>query len=334
EGQRRGEARRFDAVEIDEAWHAMRRRPLDDEVAGRLAGGDDLRPYAGIAWLQRAVPQRGPVAADGGIEGIAAPDIDGVVDRVDPFDVGAEARLAGEVEGEVDAEPGLLRHRVDQMRERRLAGQGEIDAAAEIVARDARRRYPGDAAGERRRIEPGAIDQHAAGEPHRLGAADFQLEPVGGGPAALDRRPADDHRASSLGVALIGEHQRMAVDDAGRGRDEAADRGEIRLKTAQRVGAEEFKIADAVRRRPLANAVEQRELALLAGDDELAEPLVLDAALGAIGIEHLAAGDAGARLEAAPRVVDAGMDDLAVARGGLEADAVFALEHHDLDAGA
>src|SRR6185437_10418753 len=44
--------------------------------------------------------------------------------------------------------------------------------------------------------------------------------------------------------------------------------------------------------------------------------------------------DAGARLEAAPRVVDAGMDDLAVARGGLEADAVFAFEHHDLDAGA
>src|SRR6185437_11445549 len=116
----------------------MLRRPLDDEIAGRLAGGDDLRPYAGIARLQRAVAQIGPVAADGGIKGIAAPGVDGVVDSVDPFDIGTEA--------------GLLRHRVDEMRERRLAGQGEIDATAKIVARDARRRDAGDAAGERRGV--------------------------------------------------------------------------------------------------------------------------------------------------------------------------------------
>src|SRR6185437_7704935 len=125
----------------------MLRRPLDDEIAGRLAGGDDLRPYAGIARLQRAVAQIGPVAADGGIKGIAAPGVDGVVDSVDPFDIGTEAGLAGEIERQVDAEPGLLRHRVDEMRERRLAGQGEIDATAKIVARDARRRDAGDAAG-------------------------------------------------------------------------------------------------------------------------------------------------------------------------------------------
>src|SRR5205823_14435522 len=119
-------------------------------------GPDDLRPDAGIAGLQRAIGKTRPVAADGGVEGIAAPGIDGIVDRIDPFDVGAEARLAGEVEGEVDAEAGLFGHRIDEMRERRAAGQGEVDAAAEIVARDARRRYAGDAAGERRGVEPGA----------------------------------------------------------------------------------------------------------------------------------------------------------------------------------
>src|SRR5260221_4240218 len=126
----------------------------------------------------------------------------------------------------------------------------------------------------------------------------------------------------------------MAVDDPGRGRDEAAERGERRLDPAKRVGAEEFEILDAVRRRLGADALEQAELALLAGDDELAQPFVRHAALGAIGVEHLAAGDAGARLETTPRIIDAGMDDLAVARGGLEADAVFALQHHHLDAGA
>ncbi len=234
----------------------------------------------------------------------------------------------------MNAEAGLLGHRVDEMRERGAAGQGEIDAAAEIVARDARSRYAGDAAGERRGVEPGAIDQVPAGELHLLGAADAQREPVIGDPAAFDRRAEDHHGAGRLGIALIGEHQRMAVDDAGRGRDEAADRGERRLDPAQLVGADIFEIADAVGHRAGADAVEQGELAFLASDDQLAEPLVRHAALGAIGVEHLAPGDAGARLETALRIIDAGMDDLAVARRSLEADAVFALQHHDLDAGA
>ena len=56
-------------------------------------------------------------------------------------------------------------------------------------------------------------------------------------------------------------------------------------------------------------------------DDQLAAVDVRHALLGAVGVERLAAGDAEPRHEAAGRIVDAGVDHLAVARGGLGADA-------------
>src|SRR5262249_43964686 len=148
----------------------------DDEVAGRLGGAGDLGPDAGIAGLQRAVLEVRPVAADGGVEPVAAPRVDGVVDALDPFDVGAEPALAREVEGEVDAEPRLLRHRVDEVMEGRTSREGEIDASAEIVARDRLRRDAGDAARERRRVEPRAVDEKPRLEGHGLGAADLERE--------------------------------------------------------------------------------------------------------------------------------------------------------------
>jgi hypothetical protein len=172
-------------------------------------------------------------------------------------------------------------------------------------------------------LEAAAIYQHTSIEPHRLGAADVELEPVPDDPAAFDRCPENHHGAGRFGVALIGEHQRVAVDDAGRRGDEAADRRKRRFDPAQLVGVDIFEIADAIGQRAPPASVEQGKLALLAGDDELAEPLVRHAALGAIGIKHLAPGAAGSCFEAALRVLDPGVDHLAKARRGLETDTVF-----------
>jgi hypothetical protein len=61
DGQCRGQAGRLDTEQIDQASHAMRRRPLDQEIG---IAARDFRPHAGIAWLQRAILQRRPVAAD------------------------------------------------------------------------------------------------------------------------------------------------------------------------------------------------------------------------------------------------------------------------------
>lgn len=94
-------------------------RALDDEVAGRLVGAYDLRPYPGIARLQGAIGQARPIAADRLVEPLAAAGLDPVVDAVDPLDVGPELRLTAKIEGEVNAEPGLLGRRIDQMSEGR-----------------------------------------------------------------------------------------------------------------------------------------------------------------------------------------------------------------------
>ncbi len=41
----------------------------------------------------------------------------------------------------------------------------------------------------------------------------------------------DDGRPGRLGLALIGEHQRVAVDDAGRRRQQSRDAAQRRLET-------------------------------------------------------------------------------------------------------
>jgi hypothetical protein len=81
-------------------------RPLDHKVGRRLARPADLGPHAGIARQQRAVLQRGPVAAHLGIEGVAAPRVHHqVVGRIHPLHVGAELGLAAHVQRQVHAQP-------------------------------------------------------------------------------------------------------------------------------------------------------------------------------------------------------------------------------------
>src|SRR6266542_3207750 len=70
--QRGRKAGRFDAEEVYEAGHAMIGRSLHDEILGRRALRHGLGPDAGIARLQRAVLDAGPVAAHGGIELVGA----------------------------------------------------------------------------------------------------------------------------------------------------------------------------------------------------------------------------------------------------------------------
>jgi len=84
---------------------------LHDEIDGRFLGSADLRPDPGIARLQRAIPQLGPVDADRGIECIAPRRIDRVINRSNPFDIWAKARLTCEIE---DAEPTRRRDGIDE----------------------------------------------------------------------------------------------------------------------------------------------------------------------------------------------------------------------------
>src|SRR5437773_2905394 len=101
--ERRGEARRLDAEQIDEARDAVVGRPLDEEIARGLAARVELGPDSGIGGLQGAVLKARPVAAYGLVKNLRALRVDVIVDSLDPLDVGTETRLAGQIEGQVHA---------------------------------------------------------------------------------------------------------------------------------------------------------------------------------------------------------------------------------------
>ena len=92
-------------------------RTLDDEILRRRALRNDLGTNAGVAGLQGAILQIGPVATDGSVELVGSVRIHGVVDAVDPLDVGAEFRLTAEIDRDVHAQTARNGNGVDQARE-------------------------------------------------------------------------------------------------------------------------------------------------------------------------------------------------------------------------
>ena len=143
--QRRGQARRLDAEQIYQPGHAVLGRPLDDEVGPGFARAAELGPDAGIGRLQRAIGQPRPIATDGVGEGRGARRVDTVVfgaafGERDPLHVGAEAHLSAEIERDMHAQPGLVRHRVDQPREGGPPRTGKVVAARPVRLRQHHRR--------------------------------------------------------------------------------------------------------------------------------------------------------------------------------------------------
>jgi hypothetical protein len=157
-------------------------------------------------------------------------------------------------------------------------------------------------------------------------------------PSAVARPP--DHRgvegeegAGVLGLSLQGEHVGVAVDDPGGGgvqRGRAAQRGLHRARLGFRQQAQ---VGHAVGGGALADPLQPAGLLLRGRDDQLAAIVVRHAAVAAEIVEAALAVDAGARDQAAGGVVDAGMDDLAVAGRGLGADALGGVEHQHLAPG-
>ena len=98
--------------------------------------------------------------------------------------------------------------------------------------------------------------------------------------------------------------------------------------------AQPDEIVDAVRLRLVFERRKLGDLALRGGDDQLAATPMRHAVIPAEPVEHGVAVDAQPRLGEACRVIDAGMDDLAVARAHPRADRVFGLDDDDLAAGA
>ena len=125
----------------------------------------------------------------------------------------------------------------------------------------------------------------------------------------------------------------MAVDDARFRRQQRADARQFRLERARGVAADKLQPFDAVLQSLRQQCLDLGKLRRIGRDDELAAFVVADAVRGAEFVEHAPAVRAVAGAQRAGRIVDAGMDHLAVARGYPVADAAGRLGDGDVVAG-
>src|SRR5256886_3905362 len=303
--------------------HAVLARPLDEEIGCRLARSSGLRPDARVARQQRAVGKRWPVAPDRGIEALGATRVYVVADALDPFDVGAEAGLAGQVERHVHAEAAGLGHRVDQAGKRRAARERVVIALRVELARREPLRVAFDAFRHARGFQTRAVDEQPG--PYLL-ISRSQNDSVGSNFGLVQGTLQREHRAVRLGVAEVREHQRVAVDDAGRGRVERGDAVQLGLERERLLARHPHHVGDAIGVRPSLDFLQLPPPALVAGYDQLAAAPVLDALRDAVLVEQPLSLHAARRLEAAFRVIDSRVIVFRIARVGVRADRFFGFQ--------
>ena len=265
------------------------------------------------------------VAPDGRHEALEAGLVKGIVVVRLPHHVWPEARLAGQIQRHVNAEPAGLGNRIDQARKRRGAGQRVVVPLGEIAPSLAAKLR-----GHRGRVQTRCV-HHQIGDEIVIAAAHAQA--VVGAFETRDFGVQRHQAASGFQIALQTQHEGVAVDDA----------GGFGIDAEQRVylGFQRF---DLLARQPrqLANAVDAR-LALVVAQyvglgfggchDQLANALVGHVEGVAVLVKERFAAHTQLRFERAGWVVDAGVDYLGIAAGRFRADDAVALQHQHLAAG-
>ncbi len=250
--------------------------------------------------------------------------------------VGPEAQPAAGVEDDVHAEAFARGNGIDEVRDglREAGRRGEVAALAPVepVARGVH--VDSGERGDRVRVEARRVDDplgRDALEPAGLPGGD----PVAPrrGLEADDLRAGQEHGARVEGLAQEVVHEPVGVHDAGLGRPERADRGDGRLERV-RLRRGEARQRDAVAERGRGDRVEDRQFLGPRGRDELAGLRVGNRVAKAQVVDALPALDAEPRLEAARGIVDAGMDDLAVAARSLHAVLRVSVEDDEVRARA
>ena len=150
---------------------------------------------------------------------------------------------------------------------------------------------------------------------------------AGAGPGAQQRRVKREGRTGVFGVAPQRQHVGVAVDDAGGRRQQGRVAIQRRLQRAGGFAREQLHVVDAIGLGMRPDRLQFFGFLRRRRDDQLAAIAMRDAVVAAVSVERVLAADAHLRHQAAGAVVDAGMDHLAVARGGHGADALGGLQH-------
>jgi hypothetical protein len=246
--------------------------------------------------------------------------------------VGARMHPAEDVAGEVHPQEGVARvgHGIDEsVHERGVRGaQPEVLAAERDDPHVARR-----------------ADHAGQGVAGQAAARDHVVEPVHGRVPGQDRhRPGvlahrgdrgGEQDAATARPQLQGERgaDGHVVDDGGTRRVERRDPRDVGLDLAHAAPVQPDEAGHLVAARPILDVGETRQLAVVEGDDQLAELLVGQAVLGAEVPQHRAAPPAQPGLQRSRLVVEAGVDHPAVVPGLVGGEPVLLLQHDDAQAG-
>jgi hypothetical protein len=160
----------------------------------------------------------------------------------------------------------------------------------------------------------------------------MQLDSTIANERALEPAVQRKHRAARLGVAEVAEHQRVAVDHAGRRRVQRRHAGQLGLERKRLLARHAYDVRYAVRMRLRLDVLQLGHLPRRSGDDQLAAARMGNAVPDAVLVEQLFAAQARPRLQRPLRVVDPGVDDFRVPGAGVGPDRFLRLQDHDLAA--
>src|SRR5215472_600558 len=121
----------------------------------------------------------------------------------------------------------------------------------------------------------------------------------------------------------------MAVDDSGGRRQQGGDAVQRRFEPLGLGAIQPLQILNTVAVRSSGDRFQTRHLGFARRDDQFSYSGMRDAVVLTISVEAVPAGDAGAGFQAADRIVEPAMNDLAVARRSLKPDRVGTLEDED-----
>ena len=123
-----------------------------------------------------------------------------------------------------------------------------------------------------------------------------------------------------FGIAAQRQHEGVAVDDAGGGREQGCVAIQRRLQCARGIAREGLQIKHAIGLGVSPDRLQFRGLIRRRRDDQLTAVAMRDAVIAAVLIQRALAADAHPRHQAPRRIIDAGVDHLAVARRGCGPD--------------
>src|SRR3990172_2208712 len=327
-GKRRRQAGRFNAYKVYQTLETPVRLVPDNEVLETLAFY--LRPYAGHVWHESGLSEPLYNLARAVIEYVALFRVHAVVEFIDVFPVGAKTQPAGHVRRRMHPQAGqpLVRHGVHEHLHRRSCRIGKIRALAvrePVTGRiHVNPRHPGDfVGGKPRRVDHCPRKERIAFIPDAEDVSAVFL------PYAPELAAEGEKRAGCGGRGVEYGHVPVGIEYSRPGRINRGVRRYVRLHPRHIRFSQHLKALDAVKPAVSVQRLKRGHFIFVRGDYELAEPFERDGILFAETIEKPRALHAQRRLQRARRVIDAGVDNLAVSAARLASESLAPLEHDD-----